>query len=107
MTLYKTLMTGLLGVSLLAGCSKKSLNEDSRGVLTADLLFTSKDGFQNAVNGLYDEVRRYRSGDTYGGINDIMNMQAVIGVDNAYGNWRDPNIDVFNLWKIINTSAFG
>lgn len=107
MTIHKKMIAGLLGLSLLAGCSKKMLDEDSRGVLTADLLFTSKDGFQNAVNGLYDEVRRYRSGDTYGSINDIMCMQAVIGVDDAYGNWRDPNIDVFNLWAVINNSSFG
>lgn len=107
MTLYKKMIAGLLSFSLLTGCSKKMLDEDSRGVLTADLLFTSKDGFQNAVNGLYDEVRRYRSGDTYKSINDIMCMQAVIGVDNAYGNWRDPNIDVFNLWAVINNSSFG
>jgi hypothetical protein len=107
MTIYKKMIAGLLGLSLLAGCSKKMLDEDSRGVLTADLLFTSKDGFQNAVNGLYDEVRRYRSGDTYGSINDIMCMQAVIGVDDAYGNWRDPNIDVFNLWAVINNASFG
>ena len=60
MTIHKKMIAGLLGLSLLAGCSKKMLDEDSRGVLTADLLFTSKDGFQNAVNGLYDEVRRYQ-----------------------------------------------
>lgn len=107
MSLYKKTMIGLLSLSLLAGCSKKDLNEDSRGVLTADLLFTSQAGFQNAVNGLYDEVRRWRSGSTYGSINDIMCMPAMIGVDNAYGNWRDPTIDVFNLWAAINNPAFG
>jgi hypothetical protein len=100
-------MIGFVGTLLLMGCSKKLLNEDSRGVLTADLLFTSQAGFQNAVNGLYDEVRRYRSGDLYGQINDIMSMQAVIGVDDAYGNWRDPTVDVFNLWAVINNPSFG
>src|SRR5215813_5196949 len=102
MTCYKKLFIPLLGLTLVMGCSKKELNEDSRGVLTANLLFTSPAGFQNALNGLYDEVRRYRSGDLYGQINDIMSMQAVIGVDDAYGNWRDPTVDVFNLWGIIN-----
>ncbi|HEY4107666.1 RagB/SusD family nutrient uptake outer membrane protein [Puia sp.] len=107
MTCYKKIFIPLLSLSLVAGCSKKELNEDSRGVLTANLLFTSPAGFQNALNGLYDEVRRYRSGDIYGQINDIMNMQAVIGVDDAYGNWRDPTVDVFNLWGIINAASFG
>jgi hypothetical protein len=107
MTVYKKTLTGLLSLSLLMGCSKKLLNEDSRGVLTADLLFTSKAGFQNALNGLYDEVRRYRSGDLYANINDIMCMQAMIGTDDAFGNWRDPTIDVFNLWGVINNPSFG
>ncbi|HVW59301.1 MAG TPA: RagB/SusD family nutrient uptake outer membrane protein [Puia sp.] len=104
---YKKLFIGLVSISLLAGCSKNLLNEDSRAQGTANLLFTSKDGFQNAVNGLYDEARRYRSGNLYKSINDIMCMQAMIGTDNAYGNWRDPTIDVFNLWAVINNPSFG
>jgi len=107
MKIYKNLMTVVVCTILITSCSKNSLNEDSRGVLTANLLFTSEAGFQNALNGLYDEVRRYRSGDTYGSVNNIMCMPAMIGVDNACGNWRDPNIDVFNLWGIINNPSFG
>ena len=83
MTRYKKLFIGLVSISLLAGCSKNLLNEDSRAQGTANLLFTSKDGFQNAVNGLYDEARRYRSSNLYKSINDIMCMQAMIGTDNA------------------------
>ena len=88
--------------AMIASCSKSRLKEDSSGVLTADLLFTSKAGFENALNGLYFQVRRYRSGNTINDINNIMNAQAVIGTDNAYGNWRDPQVDVFNLWKNLN-----
>lgn len=88
-------------------CSKNRLTEDSSGVLTADQLFTSKEGFENALNGLYAEVRRYRSGTSLGDINNIMNVQAVIGVDNAYGNWRDPQLDIFNLWKALNQPSAG
>jgi hypothetical protein len=106
MTCYKKLIIPVLGLSLLAGCSKKELNEDSRGVLTADLLFANPAGFQNALNGLYDEVRRYRSGETYGNINNIMSEQTDIGVDDAYGNWRDPSVDPFNLWGIINAPSY-
>lgn len=96
----------LFSIIIFSGCSKKSLEEDSSGVLTADLLLTNKAGFENALFGLYDEVRRYRSGDTYGSINDAMNMQAVIGVDNAYGNYRDAVVDVFNLWKNLNQPSY-
>jgi hypothetical protein len=106
MNSYKKILVVIASAMVLNACSKRELNEDSRGVLTANLLFTNKDGFQNALNGLYDEVRRYRSGYSYADINDIMCMAAVIGVDNAYGNWRDPTIDVFNQWGPINNASF-
>ena len=106
MKIYKTIMTVVIATMLITSCSKNTLNEDSRGVLTANLLFTSQAGFQNALNGLYDEVRRYRSGSTFGSINDIMCMPQMIGVDNACGNWRDPTIDVFNNWGILNNASF-
>lgn len=86
-------------------CSKSVLNEDSAGVLTANLLFTSKAGFENALNGLHDEVRRYHSGDEYNTINGLMAVQSVIGVDNAYGNWRDPTTDIYNLWGTLNNPS--
>jgi hypothetical protein len=102
-----TITLGL--IILFAGCSKERLEEDTRGVLTADLLFQDKDGFEYALNGLHDEVRRYRAGQpagsAYSSVNAIINMQAVIGVDNAYANWRDPNTDVFNLYGTFSNPA--
>ena len=83
-------------------CSKSRLVEDVSGILTADLLYVNKAGFENGLNGLHFQVRRYRSGNTLNDINNIMNMQAVIGVDNAYGNWRETNLDVYNLWGVLN-----
>src|SRR6478735_2706427 len=102
----KIILTLGVVAALSSSCSKTKLIEDSSGVLTADLLFTSKAGFENALNGLYFQVRRYRSGNTLNDINNIMNAQAVIGTDNAYGNWRDPQVDVFNLWKTLNNPGF-
>ncbi|HEV7779828.1 MAG TPA: RagB/SusD family nutrient uptake outer membrane protein [Chitinophagaceae bacterium] len=106
MKIYSKMILGLALIAMNTGCSKNKLVEDSSGVLTADLLFTTKAGFENALNGLYFQVRRYRSGNTLNDINNIMNAQAVIGVDNAYGNWRDPQVDVFNLWKTLNNPSF-
>jgi hypothetical protein len=83
-------------------CSKDRLKEDSSGVLTADLLFTNKAGFENALNGLHDEVRRYHSGNEYNTIGGYMATQAVIGVDNAYGNWNDPTTSIYNEWGSLN-----
>lgn len=87
---------------LLAGCSKDLLNEDSPAILTADNLLVNKAGFENALNGLYNEVRRSKSGDTYNSVNDFMLASNFIGVDNAYGNYRSPAEDPYNLWKANN-----
>lgn len=92
-------------IILAAGCSKNRLKEDPAAIITADNLYTTKAGFENGLNGLFDEVRRYRSGDTYGDINNIMSMQAVIGVDNAYGNYRDPALDIFNNWTTFSNPS--
>ena len=102
---YKLVTVSFLLVAASA-CSKSRLKEQSPSILTAELLFQNKDGFDFAVNGLFDEVRRYRSGDTYANINNIMNVQAVIGVDNAYGNYRDPLLDVFNYYGTYSNPSY-
>lgn len=93
------LLATTLCLALLAGCSKNLLNEDPRAIITADNLLKDKQGFENALNGLYNEVRRCRAGDTYNSPNDFMMVSTVIGVDNAYANWRSGVEDPFNLWK--------
>ena len=94
---------------LLNACSRKQLDEETPSILTADLLFKTKDGFEYALNGLFDEVRRYRAGEPAGtsstSVNNIMNIQAVIGVDNAYGNYRDPLLDVYNYYGTYNSAS--
>jgi hypothetical protein len=106
MKIFNKIILFTLLVVLVGACSKKRLTEDTSGVLTADLLYTNKSGFENGLNGLYFQVRRYRSGNTLNDINNIMNVQAIVGVDNAYGNYRDPQLDVFNLWKALNQPGF-
>ncbi|HYH55945.1 MAG TPA: RagB/SusD family nutrient uptake outer membrane protein, partial [Anseongella sp.] len=48
---------------------------------------------------------RSRSGSTYGSTNALMLEPAFIGVDNAYGNYRAPTEDIFNLWKERNNAS--
>ncbi len=105
MKIKNTIILACCCILMNMACSKDVLKEDSAGVLTANLLFTSKAGFENALNGLHDEVRRYHSGDEYNTINGFMAVQAVIGVDNAYGNWRDPSTDIYNLWGTLNNPS--
>lgn len=92
-------------VLVLAGCSKSLLEEDSPSIITADNLLVNKAGFDAAINGLYDEARRFQSGSTYGSANALISLSAVIGVDNAYANYRSPTEDPFNNWKADNNAA--
>src|SRR5262245_5485219 len=92
-------------IVLLTGCSKSLLDEDSPSIITADNLLVNKAGFDAAINGLYDEVRRFQSGSTYGSANSLMSTSAYIGVDNAYANWRSPTEDPFNNWQADNNAA--
>jgi len=89
---------------LLAACSKDLLNEEPPHLLAPETLFKTKVGFEGAVNALYDQARRERSGNTVGSINDMMLTMAYIGVDNAYSNYRAPFEDIFNLWQARNNS---
>lgn len=96
-----------LSMLYLSSCSKNRLNEYSPSEITADDVFVNKSGFENALNGLYDEARRIYSGNSYGSANDLMEENTVIGVDNAYGNYRSPTEDIFNLWESHNNAALG
>lgn len=106
MKIFNKIVIVAVLAATITGCSKTRLDEDTSGVLTADQLFKTKEGFENALNGLYAEVRRYRSGNTLNDINNIMNVQSVAGTDIAYGNYRDPTMDVFNLWNQNNNPSF-
>ncbi len=109
MKIYNKIILVFSITLLFAACSKDRLKEETPSVLTADLLFQNKDGFEYALNGLHDEVRRYRSGQPFGNFsfsnNFIMNMQAVTGVDNVFGNYRDALMDVFNLYGTFNNPS--
>jgi hypothetical protein len=94
---------------LFVACSKDLLNEEAPSVLTADNLYKNKAGFDAGINGLYSEARRARGGaptaTSYSGPNQLMTEPAFIGVDNAYGNWRDALEDVFNYWGAANNAS--
>ncbi len=109
MKILNKLILAFLTILMFAACSKDRLKEETPSVLTANLLFQNKDGFELALNGLHDEVRRYRSGQPFNNsptsTNFIMNMQAVAGVDNVFGNYRDGLMDVFNLYGTFNNPS--
>lgn len=91
------------GVFLLLGCGKDLLVEDSPSIILADNLYTDKAGFDAGLNGLYNEVRRSRSGTELNQINIMMTTPAYIGVDNAYGLYSGTNQEgIFNDWGALN-----
>lgn len=113
MKFYHKICLGLcLGASL-TSCKKSSLEENPPNIIVADNLFANYDGFQNALNGLYNEVRRSRSGigtnsagTTVDGVNDLMFEMNVIGVDNGYGNYVTANVDgIFNTWGAVSNAG--
>lgn len=83
-------------------CSKDMLEEDAPAEISADNLYIDKAGFDAGINGLYDEVRRSRSGNTLNAVNAMMTGPAYLGTDNAYANWRDALEDIYNQWGAIN-----
>lgn len=100
---YISVATGLL---LAAGCSKNVLKEDAPNILVADNLYVDQAGFEAGLNGLYDEVRRLRSGNAYGGNTGFMSGVAVAGVDNAYSNYPGGPEAVLNTWGATNNASF-
>jgi hypothetical protein len=106
MKLNKTTLACVFSAAMLLGsCKKDALDIESPAILLADNLYTNKAGFDAGLNGLYAQVRRSRSGNTLGAINQMMLEPAYIGVDNAYGNYRDSFEDIFNNWGANNNAA--
>ncbi len=87
-------------------CKKSALTENPPNIIVADNLYTSYDGFQNGLNGLYYEVRRSRSGiSTSDPTNNISFEMNVIGVDNATGNYPTTPENIFDLWGANNNPS--
>lgn len=103
---FLKILTVITGVLLLAGCSKRVLNEDAPNILVADNLYVDKSGFEAGLNGLYDEVRRLRSGNAYKGNTGFMSGVSVVGVDNAYSNFPGGPEAVLNTWGADNNPSF-
>jgi hypothetical protein len=106
-------------------CSKDKLIENPPNFTTADVLYTSVDGFEAGLNGLYSLVRNERGGlnhtNGFGtvdliatinmvGTDNIANGSNTGGLSSIVADWSkntssDPNLDKVFLWLYKTLSA--
>jgi hypothetical protein len=107
-------------------CKKTLLNELPPNFTTADLLYSSGDGFEAGINGLYSLVTQERNGLNYtngfgtidlaatiftAGTDNIGSGSNVGGLSRIIADWTqstptDPNLDKYFLWlyKIVSSA---
>lgn len=124
----KYISMSLVVLACLAGftkCSKNKLNENPPHFTTAEILYTSVDGFEAGLNGLYSLVRQERNGLNYtdgfgtidlaatiylAGTDNIGSGSNVGGLSQIVADWTrstptDPNLDKFFLYLYRMVSA--
>ena len=90
-------------------CSKEELEERPPHLVTAKTLYTSLNGFESGLNGLYSLVRKEREA-VDGSGNNLIAMLATVGTDNldahnaAYmgaisQNWKSLNISTSSVYS--------
>jgi hypothetical protein len=84
------------------GCSSDFLNEEPPHIITTPTLYTSYNGFQSGLNGLYSLVREdYEGRDASNYLRKEMWMN---GVDNMTSNNRDGFARVAENWETNNST---
>jgi len=91
-------------IFLISGCSEDILNEEPPHLITTVTLYTSYDGFQSGLNGLYALVRQDLEGES--GSNYLRKEMWMNGNDNMTSNHRDGFARVAENW-INNNSTYG
>jgi len=91
-------------VILFAGCSEDFLKEGPPHLITTVTLYTSYNGFQSGLNGLYALVRQDYEGMT-GASNHLRKEMWMNGVDNMTSNQRDGFSRVAENW-VNNNSTY-
>src|SRR5215213_6879222 len=115
-----------ISIAFVFGCSKNRLSENPPNFTTADALYSSVQGFEAGINGLYSLVREERNGLSYtsgfgtidlnatisiAGTDNIGSGSNVGGLSTIISDWTkntpaDPNLDKVFLWlyKIVSAS---
>ena len=100
--LYKTIAI-LTVILLFAGCSEDFLNEEPPHIISTVTLYSSYNGFQSGLNGLYALVRQEYQGMT-GASNHLRKDMWMCGNDNMTANQRDGFARVAETWANNNST---
>lgn len=118
-------LSGLILITAVFSCSEDKLVERPPHFVTADVLYTSVEGFDAGINGLYSLVRKERDGLNYTtgfGTIDLAATIFLAGTDNIgagsnsgglstiISDWTkstssDPNVDKVFLWLYKTVSS--
>ena len=102
--LYYTIRL-LLVIILLAGCSKDVLEENPPNILSGPTILKNYNGFEAALNGLYNLARyaRWQSEKLENALNGVDNMNSNYRRSDIYWNWTTSNNpsddDLLQTWQ--------
>lgn len=85
-SLYKTYVVVIL--IAISSCSKKWMEENPPHLITSETLYTSLDGFEAGLNGLYSLVRRERESTDGTSSDNLIADISMLGNDNMVPNAR-------------------
>jgi starch-binding outer membrane protein, SusD/RagB family len=104
----------MLVIILLAGCSKNVLEENPPNILSGPTILKNYNGFEAALNGLYNLARyaRWQSEKIENAINGVDNMCSNYRRSDIFWNWTTSNnpssVDLLQTWQwlyeIVNAS---
>lgn len=95
----------VLVIILLAGCSKNVLEENPPNILSGPTILKNYNGFEAALNGLYNLARyaRWQSEKIENAINGVDNMCSNYRRSDIFWNWttsnNPSNVDLLQTWQ--------
>jgi len=104
------IITGLLiavGLILTSGCAD-FLDENPPHIMTPDKLFTSVDGYESGINGLYALMRQEREGYRFTSGFGNVGLRAIVhlaGTDNVAVNTKGELSNIMADWKKSNVTT--
>ncbi len=105
MKILKYIASTMLVIILLAGCSEEVLEENPPNILSGPTILKNYNGFEAALNGLYNLARyaRWQSEKLENALNGVDNMTSNAKRSDIYWNWTTSNnpsdVDLLQTWQ--------